>query len=497
MTLPNVKIRTRLYAGFGVLLLCVASMTVLALTTAAPDADQILIGGAGAGMLVLGTLCAWWISRGIIAPLQAAIEVSKRMAAGDISEPFEANGHGELLELQQSLQEMSERMFQIVSQVRSGTTAVATTVGFLNGDNTALSTRTEAQASSLEETASSMEELTSTVKQNADNARQANKLVASATASAVKGGQVVGNVVDTMGSIKDSSRKIVDIISVIDGIAFQTNILALNAAVEAARAGEQGRGFAVVAAEVRTLAQRSAAAAKEIKALIGDSVGKVDAGGALVDEAGRAMNEIVTSVKRVEDIMSEIAAASAEQSSGIEEINKAIMQIDGMTQQNATLVEQAAQTSVSLQDQAVTLSEVVSIFQLGAREFGTAEEAEEMVKLGTEFVRNHGRERGMAEISNPQGQFIDRDLYLGMCDKHGKIIANGGNPRVIGVDGTKVKDIEGKFFVTEMMRMAHSTGNGWCSYKWIHPVSKQTMTKTAYVEAVGVDGMFISCGFFQ
>jgi ABC-type transporter Mla subunit MlaD len=392
---------------------------------------------------------------------------------------------------------MSERMFQIVSKVRSGTTAVATSAAFINGDNTALSGRTEAQASSLEETASSMEELTSTVRQNADNARQANQLVAHAAESAVKGGQVVDNVVSTMGSIKDSSRKIVDIISVIDGIAFQTNILALNAAVEAARAGEQGRGFAVVAAEVRTLAQRSAAAAKEIKALIKDSVGKVDTGSQLVDDAGSAMRDIVSSVKRVEDIMSEIAAASAEQSSGIEEINKAVMQIDTMTQQNAALVDQAGQTAANLQNEAVTLSEVVSIFNLGAREFGTAAEAEAMVKRCLEFIRTYGVERGMAEISNPQGQFIDRDLYLGMCDKTAKIIANGGNPRVIGVDGTKIKDIDGKYFVTEMMKMAHTTGSGWCSYKWIHPVSKQTMTKTAYVEAVGIDGLFISCGFFE
>ena len=248
--------------------------------------------------------------------------------------------------------------------VRHGVETIAVASREIASGNADLSSRTESQASSLEETASSMEELTSTVKQNAENARQANQLVVSTADVAVKGGQVVGQVVDTMASIKDSSRKIADIIGVIDGIAFQTNILALNAAVEAARAGEQGRGFAVVASEVRNLAQRSAGAAKEIKALIEDSVGKVDAGGKLVDEAGKTMDEIVTSVKRVTDIMSEIAAASQEQSSGIEQVNQAITQMDDATQQNAALVEEAAAAAESLQNQAGKLAEAVSVFKL-------------------------------------------------------------------------------------------------------------------------------------
>jgi methyl-accepting chemotaxis protein len=228
-----------------------------------------------------------------------------------------------------------------------------------------LSQRTEEQASSLQETASSMEELSSTVKQNAENARQANQLAIGASAVAVKGGQVVGEVVGTMRSINESSKKIVDIISVIDGIAFQTNILALNAAVEAARAGEQGRGFAVVASEVRNLAQRSAAAAKEIKALIGDSVDKVGAGTKLVDEAGKTMQEIVTSVKRVTDIMSEITAASQEQSSGIDQVNQAITQMDEVTQQNAALVEQASAAAESMREQTLDLTLAVAAFKVG------------------------------------------------------------------------------------------------------------------------------------
>jgi methyl-accepting chemotaxis protein len=248
--------------------------------------------------------------------------------------------------------------------VRTGTDTITVASREIASGNADLSARTETQASSLEETASSMEELTSTVKQNADNARQANQLAVSASSVAEQGGKVVAQVVDTMGSIKDSSRKIVDIIGVIDGIAFQTNILALNAAVEAARAGEQGRGFAVVASEVRNLAQRSAGAAKEIKGLIGDSVDKVDAGSRLVDEAGQTMGLIVTSIRQVADIMGEITAATQEQSHGIEEVNQAIAQMDQMTQQNAALVEEAAAAAESMQDQAQKLADAVSIFKL-------------------------------------------------------------------------------------------------------------------------------------
>ena len=292
-----------------------------------------------------------------------AAEAVGRIAAGDLTMQV-ALKPGDNNSLLYSLSTMQDSLSALVGDIKSSADTINTGAGEISAGNTDLSQRTEEQAASLEETAASMEQLTSTVKQNADNARQANQLAKGASEIAAKGGAVVGQVVGTMSSINESSRKIVDIISVIDGIAFQTNILALNAAVEAARAGEQGRGFAVVAAEVRNLAQRSAAAAKEIKTLIGDSVSKVEDGTKLVDEAGKTMDEIVGAVKRVTDIMAEISAASAEQSTGIEQINQAVTQMDEVTQQNAALVEQAAAASESLGEEAGHLTESVSTFKL-------------------------------------------------------------------------------------------------------------------------------------
>lgn len=314
--------------------------------------------------VLLAAFIGLWLVRAISRPLNEAVRIAQSVAAGDLTHRIDVHSQDETGRLMQALKDMNESLVNIVGQVRSGTETIAVASRQIASGNADLSARTESQASSLEETASSMEELTSTVKQNAENARHANQLVVATAEFAVKGGQVVGQVVDTMASIKASSRKIADIIGVIDGIAFQTNILALNAAVEAARAGEQGRGFAVVAAEVRNLAQRSAGAAKEIKTLIGDSVEKVNVGSQLVEEAGQTMDDIVTSVELVTEIMSGLAAASHQQSAGIEQVNQAVGQMDEATQQNAALVEQAAAAAESLQEQAGKLAEAVSVFKL-------------------------------------------------------------------------------------------------------------------------------------
>jgi methyl-accepting chemotaxis protein len=331
--------------------------------------EWIMVAAILAGCLA-GGAAAVFLVRSIVKPLEEAVTIARNVAQGDLSGEIRTDARNEFGQLLQALGDMNASLANIVGQVRGDAETIAAASSQIGAATLDLSGRTEQQASTLEETAASVEELSSTVRQNADNAQQANALAASASAIAVKGGATVGGVVATMGAIQASARKIVDIIGVIDGIAFQTNILALNAAVEAARAGEQGRGFAVVAAEVRSLAQRSATAAKEIKELINDSVEKVDSGSRQVDEAGTTMQEVVDSIRRVAGIMSEITVASQEQRMGIEQIHQAVSQMDQVTQQNAAMVEEAAGASGSLQNQAAALARLVSVFRLGAQEHG-------------------------------------------------------------------------------------------------------------------------------
>jgi methyl-accepting chemotaxis protein-1 (serine sensor receptor) len=312
----------------------------------------------------IGIFGGFLFSRTITRPLIRALSTTRSVAAGDLAVEIDVKGNDEVAELQQALGDMQSSLAKVVSSVRQNSESVASASAQISSGNNDLSARTEQQAAALEQTAASMEELSSTVRQNADNAKQANQLAQGASSVAMEGGETVGRVVETMKGINESSRKIVDIISVIDGIAFQTNILALNAAVEAARAGEQGRGFAVVASEVRSLAQRSAEAAKEIKGLISASVERVEQGTSLVDQAGATMGEIVASVRRVTDIMGEISAATSEQSTGVAQVGEAVAQMDQATQQNSALVEESAAAAESLKLQARRLVEAVAVFKL-------------------------------------------------------------------------------------------------------------------------------------
>nr|WP_305800550.1 methyl-accepting chemotaxis protein [Shinella sp. XGS7] len=323
-----------------------------------------LMGAMTLVAVLAGALCALWITQSITRPMAEAVQVADRIGAGDLSSRIDVRSRDETGQLLAALKRMNDGLVAIVTQVRNSSDSIATGSTQIATGNADLSQRTEEQASNLQQTAASMEELTATVRQNADTARQASQMASSASGVASQGGQVVGQVVSTMEEITASSRRINDIIGVIDGIAFQTNILALNAAVEAARAGEQGRGFAVVAGEVRSLAQRSATAAREIKSLIGVSVERVETGARLCDEAGRTMGEIVAQVQRVTDLIGEISAASSEQSKGIGQVGDAVQQLDQVTQQNAALVEESAAAAESLKHQAAQLAQTVSQFKL-------------------------------------------------------------------------------------------------------------------------------------
>jgi X-X-X-Leu-X-X-Gly heptad repeat protein len=322
--------------------------------------------------VVIGIVIASVITRSITVPMQKAVAVAQTVANGDLTSHIDAQGKDEAAQLLGALKHMNANLANLIGQVRSGSETIATGAGQIATGNTDLSSRTEEQAASLEETAASMEELTATVRQNTESAKQGNMLASNASEVATRGGDVVGRVVHTMREISDSSAKVADIISTIEGIAFQTNILALNAAVEAARAGEQGRGFAVVAGEVRSLAQRAATAAKEIKELINESVDRVTTGTEQVDEAGRTISEVVSAVRRVTDLMGEIAAASNEQHKGIEQVNSAVVQMDQVTQQNAALVEQASAAAQSMAEQARSLRDAVSVFKVTTAQAGFA-----------------------------------------------------------------------------------------------------------------------------
>ncbi|MEI7065656.1 methyl-accepting chemotaxis protein [Dickeya chrysanthemi] len=339
------------------------SQLALVSTTTARSQWQLLI--TGLVIIAIGILMAWGITLLITRPLHQSLSLAEQIAQGDLTSSIEVNRRDELGQLMVAMNQMNHKLRETIGTIREGVSNVALAASEIAAGNTDLSSRTEQQSAAVVETAASMEQLTSTVKQNADNAHHASQLAADASANATRGGEIVTNVVSTMNEIAVSSRRISEITSVINGIAFQTNILALNAAVEAARAGEQGRGFAVVAGEVRNLAQRSAQAAKEIETLIGESVTRVNTGSTLVEDAGKTMDEIIRSISHVHDIMDEIASASDEQSRGINQISTAVTEMDATTQQNAALVEESSAAANSLEEQAQMLEQAVSVFRLG------------------------------------------------------------------------------------------------------------------------------------
>jgi|GEM_PF-1125573 len=498
MPIPRLRLMSGILPYIAVAFVLLIALEVIAWSSPLRQQTSLfwsLIGLALGAQLIIA-IGAWQTRRTALGAINMAIAAVKRLADGNLATPITIGGPSQIRELMTGLRDIGESLFRVVTAVRSGTTAVATAAGMITNDNVALAARTEEQAASLEQTASSLEEMTSTVVQNAENAEKANALASSAAHIATKGGQVVADVVSTMHGIQESSRKVADIIGVIDGISFQTNILALNAAVEAARAGEQGRGFAVVAAEVRTLAQRSANAAREIKTLIGESVAKTDSGGELVEQAGGAMSEIVESVQELARIMVDITAASREQRSGIEEINRAMAQIDVFTQQNSTLVQEASKGVAHLRDQASALTGTVSNFQLGAREFGNAEEVVQMVKAAAAYSQQHGINALVADVNKfGHGQFIDRDLYLIVYTRDSIVLAHGTNPRFIGTDGKAFKDVQGKLFAKEVVATAVAKGTSWVDYMWTHPITQKTVVKSAYSELVG--DTVISCGLYK
>jgi methyl-accepting chemotaxis protein len=422
----------------------------------------------------------------------------ERIASGDLTVhaalgAVAADG-SERARLWGSFEQMSRSLTGIVNQVRNSADAIVATAGNVADGNAHLSRRSHEQAATLEQTAAGMEELAATVKRNAESCSRANGLAENGSRIASRAAKQMQQVAAVMQKIDESSRSVADILGTIEGISFQTNILALNAAVEAARAGEHGHGFAVVATEVRELARRSGESAKEIKALIGDSADSVAEGTRLVDGAEATMDEVVTSVAQVNKVIAEIALASSEQSSRVDEINGAIAQMESVTQQYAALVEEAAAAAHSFEEEAARLEEVVGAFKTDRME--DRDEAVALVKRAAAYVREHGLQRAIAAFNDSHAGFVRDKYYIWASDYRGVTLAHGGDPRVCGKNYWEVKAVDGRTFIREIIETARTQGRGWCDYPWKNPASGRTEQKSTYFEAVG-DDVFLACGIYK
>jgi len=419
----------------------------------------------------------------------------ERIALGDLSVRVDGRGTegSDAEQMWRSIGAMSGSLADIVKQVTASCDVIGKAAREIAEGYTNLSQRTEEQASTLEETASGTEELTATVKQNADACQRADALAKQATGVAREAAESMASIIGTMERMEQDARKVGDIIGVIEGIAFQTNILALNAAVEAARAGEQGRGFAVVATEVRALAQRSAEAAKQVKALIEHSVAGVAEGAKLVDEAATTISKVSSTTGSVSQVIGEIARASAEQSTGVEEIARAIQQLEGVTQQNASLVEQTGAAAQSFEEEAMRLMDAVGAFKLDRTEARDA--AMTLVGRGIAHLRAQGEEAAFRDFEDRQGEFIRGDYYLWVCDVTGLVRCNGSNPKSRNQNHADLKDANGKLFIREVLRIAAERGKGWVDYYWRNPVSRQVEPKSTYFERDG--NLIVLCGIYR
>lgn len=491
---PVMKTSSRLFIGFGVVLLaqCLISIRIVPHLPAAERSSAML---AAAAVLLISGAIAWWTCSRILHSQDAVTLIGKSIANGHLAMPLAAGTSGDAAHLLRILREIAESIFQMVSEVRNGTSAIANAAAQISTEHSALSNRTQTQSDALQTTAASIEELTSAVSHNAENSLDASRLAHLASEFARDGGGLMTKVVSNMESIKSSSSKITEITGVIDAIAFQTDILALNAAVEAALAGERGRGFSVVAMEVRNLARRSAEAAREVKLLITDSAEKVDAGHALVAQAGHHMEKIIDSTLQVSELLGAIAASITQQRVGIEQINGAVIQIEGFTQENSSLVEGAIIAARRLQEKAVALTAAVSAFDLGPREFGSRDEAVAMVAKAATHIAASGRAQVLAQINAGDSGFRDRDLYIAVIDSSSlTLVAHGATPQLIGADVRRLKDSDGKYFAKEAVSLAARKGRGWVDYKFEHPVTREMRHKSTYSEALG--DLVIQCGIY-